>query len=180
MRLPSTRWGRTHDLLLAWHASLYTALLFLVLLLVDVIFAAFPVILQALARCPIYAPHAVHCALLTFLPFCAQAKHGLDSSVKQYHGYLATAVMILASLAGTAICGGICAVTYCYAKREKSLSDLDADGGRGEKKFYGRPTAQYGKCHFCLGSKTLFLAHCKGTLPLSCFHACQVTRILRT
>jgi len=72
------------------------------------------------------------------------AKHGLDSSVKQYHGYLATAVMILASLAGTAICGGICAVTYCYAKRERNLSDLDADGGRGEKQFYGRPTAQYG------------------------------------
>uniref|UniRef100_A0A6U5AUR0 Uncharacterized protein n=3 Tax=Hemiselmis andersenii TaxID=464988 RepID=A0A6U5AUR0_HEMAN len=75
-----------------------------------------------------------------------EQQHGksLDSSVKSYHGYLASAVMVLAGLAGTAICGGICAVSYCYMNREKGLSDVGEDGQRGEKKYYGRPTAQYG------------------------------------
>ena len=71
----------------------------------------------------------------------------LDKQIKSSSSWLAQAVMVLAILAGGAICGGIGAVFYCWKTRDLTHGDQAAkdrmrEGAQG--KNFGRPAAQYG------------------------------------
>jgi len=71
-----------------------------------------------------------------------------DKTVSKYHGWLAKAVMILAIVAGSCICIGICSVIYCWTKRDKTVPVGMKEAQSKEEKFngknYGRATPQYG------------------------------------
>lgn len=72
---------------------------------------------------------------------------GLDSQISGSGKWLAKAVMILATVAGTCICVGICAVIYCYRNRHQGDTDSTKIPTKEQQlngKSFGRATPQYG------------------------------------
>ena len=74
-------------------------------------------------------------------------KANLDTQTTGSSKWLAKAVMVLAIIAGTCICGGICGVVYCYRNRHLSDDDTTKIPTRDQQlngKNFGRATPQYG------------------------------------
>ena len=74
-------------------------------------------------------------------------KANLDSQISGSGKWLQKAVMVLAIIAGTCICGGICAVIYCYRNRHMGDDDKTKIPTREQQlngKNFGRATPQYG------------------------------------
>ena len=74
-------------------------------------------------------------------------KANLDAQISGSGKWLQKAVMVLAIVAGTCICGGICGVIYCYRNRHMGDDDKTKIPTREQQlngKNFGRATPQYG------------------------------------